>query len=106
VAGYLLVWTVSGLVVCFALVYLGPLLPSGERALRWGGGLLVLAGGYQLTPLKQMCLRHCRSPLAFVTQHSVQLRRGGLGTGRVGIVHGIYCLGCCWALMLILVLLG
>ena len=106
VAGYLLVWTVSGLVVYFALVHLGPFLPSGEGALRWGGGLLVLAGGYQLTPLKQMCLRHCRSPLAFVAQHAVQLRRGSLGAGRVGVVHGIYCLGCCWALMLILVLLG
>jgi predicted metal-binding membrane protein len=105
-AGYLLVWTVSGLVVYSALVHLGPLLPSGENALRWGGGLLILAGGYQLTPLKQMCLRHCRSPLAFVAQHAVQLRRGRLGAGRVGVVHGMYCLGCCWALMLILILLG
>jgi predicted metal-binding membrane protein len=57
VAGYLLVWTVSGLVVYSALVHLEPLLPFGKGALRSDGGLLVLAGGYQLTPLKQMCLR-------------------------------------------------
>jgi predicted metal-binding membrane protein len=106
IGGYLLVWTVSGLVIYAAVVYLGPLLPSGDGALRWGGGLLVLAGAYQLSPLKWVCLRHCRSPLAFVAQHAMQLRRGGLGAGKVGVIHGVYCLGCCWALMLVLVLLG
>lgn len=104
--GYLGVWTVSGLVVYASVVYLEPLLPSPEGALRWGGGLLVLAGGYQLTPLKTVCLRHCRSPLAFVAQHAVQLQRGGLGAAKIGVIHGAYCLGCCWALMLVLILLG
>jgi predicted metal-binding membrane protein len=106
VGGYLVVWTVSGLVIYAVVVYVQPLLPSGEGALRWGGGLLVLAGGYQLTPLKAVCLRHCRSPLAFVAQHAMQLRGGGLGAARVGVIHGAYCLGCCWALMLVLALLG
>ncbi|MDP8960893.1 MAG: DUF2182 domain-containing protein [Actinomycetota bacterium] len=106
VGGYLAVWAVSGLVVYAAIAYLSPLLPMGEGALRWGGGLLVLAGAYQLTPLKRVCLRHCHSPLAFVAQHTMQLRRGGVSAGRVGAIHGVYCLGCCWALMLVLALLG
>ncbi len=106
VSGYLLVWTLSGLVIYAAAVYLAPLLPSGGGGLRWGGGLLVLAGGYQLSPLKRVCLRHCRSPLAFVAQHATQLQRGGLSGGRVGLIHGVYCLGCCWALMIVLALVG
>ncbi|MGH8886492.1 MAG: DUF2182 domain-containing protein [Egibacteraceae bacterium] len=106
VGGYLLVWSVTGLVVYGAIVYLEPLVSSGEAAVRWGAGLLVVAGVYQLTPLKSVCLRQCRSPLAFVAKHAVQLRRGGLAAARVGVAHGLFCLGCCWALMLVLVLLG
>ena len=106
VGGYLLIWGGSGLAVYGAIVYLTPVLPSGESALRLGAGLLVLAGAYQLTPLKEACLRHCRSPLGFIAQHTSPLRRGGLAGSRVGAIHGIYCLGCCWALMLVLVLLG
>jgi predicted metal-binding membrane protein len=106
VGGYLLVWTAFGLVVYAAVVYFQPRLPMGDRAIRLGAALLILAGVYQLTSLKSRCLRHCRSPLAFIAQHTSQLRQGVFGTGRVGIIHGAFCLGCCWGLMLVLVLLG
>jgi len=61
-----------------------------------GGGLLLSAGIYQLTPLKQACLKHCRSPLQFVLSH---WRGGRRGAFRMGIEHGTYCVGCCWFLM-------
>jgi predicted metal-binding membrane protein len=75
-------------------------------AMHWGrvGGLvLVLAGLYQLTPLKDVCLRHCRTPLSFVLSH---WRDGRSGAVRMGLVHGLYCVGCCWLLFLILIPLG
>ncbi len=106
VAGYLLVWGASGLVVYAAAVHLGPHLPSGEAAVRLGAGLLVVAGVYQLTPWKRACLRHCRSPLAFLAHHATRLRSGGPAAFRVGTGHGLYCLGCCWGLMLVLIALG
>lgn len=106
VGGYLLVWTGFGLVVYASVVYFQPRLPMGDGAIRLGAVLLLLAGVYQLTPLKWRCLRHCRSPLAFIAQHASELRRGSFGTARVGVIHGAFCLGCCWALMLVLVLLG
>lgn len=61
-----------------------------------GGVLLLAAGSYQLTPIKHACLRHCRSPLAFL---SLRWRRGAPGALRMGLEHGAYCLGCCWFLM-------
>lgn len=63
------------------------------------GGLLLAAGLYQLTPLKQACLRRCRSPVAFVAAH---WRPGPAGAFRMGLAHGAYCLGCCWFLMALL----
>jgi predicted metal-binding membrane protein len=63
------------------------------------GGLLVAAGIYQLTPFKAACLHSCRSPLSFITQ---RWRTGGGGAFRMGFEHGLYCVGCCWALMLLL----
>lgn len=75
-------------------------------AMNWGrgaGALIVLAGVYQLTPLKEVCLRHCRSPLAFVMSH---WREGRGGAVRMGLRHGTYCMGCCWLLFLILVPVG
>jgi len=62
----------------------------------FGGVLLLVAGVYQLTPIKQACLRHCRSPLAFLSTH---WRRGARGALRMGLGHGAYCVGCCWFLM-------
>jgi predicted metal-binding membrane protein len=70
---------------------------------RGGGVLLVLAGLYQLTPLKDVCLRHCRTPLGFVMQHWRDGRRGAV---EMGVRHGTYCVGCCWLLFLVLVPLG
>ena len=109
VAGYLLVWVAAGAVV-YVIVQLGgemaTLISStartglGPLAL---GFTLVVAGFYQFTPLKPVCLNHCRSPLAFVAQH---WRDGRLGALQMGIWHGTYCLGCCWALFAVLVAAG
>jgi predicted metal-binding membrane protein len=64
-----------------------------------GAAILVGAGLWQLSPLKTMCLRHCRSPLGFLMGH---WRTGRLGALRMGLEHGAYCLGCCWFLMALL----
>lgn len=109
IAGYLLVWSAVG-VIAYALVAVGAdasrYLGSVDRAI-WApvllGMTLVGAGVYQFTPLKRVCLRHCRSPMAFVALH---WRDGPLGAVRMGIWHGAYCLGCCWALFAILVVAG
>ena len=63
------------------------------------GGLLIAAGLYQLTPLKRTCLERCRSPVAFITR---LWRPGWAGAVRLGAVHGLYCLGCCWLIMALL----
>ena len=108
-AGYLLVWTAIGALTWILVQWLSDLagqLGAAERA-TWAplalGAVLIVAGLYQLTPLKQICLDHCRSPLAFVMQH---WRDGYGGALRMGIVHGMYCLGCCWALFAVLVAAG
>ena len=67
------------------------------------GGLLVLAGMYQVTPLKQACLTLCRNPMAFFMSH---WREGVGGALRMGAYHGLICIGCCWALMLLMFLFG
>ena len=61
--------------------------------------MLILAGIYQLTPLKRACLRACQSPLGFLMS---RWRNGSSGAFRLGLEHGAYCVGCCWALMLLL----
>lgn len=107
IAGYLAVWG------AFGMIFYGL-----EGLLRWLVGasfgmarvpatitaLAFLAAGiYQLTPLKTVCLQHCRSPLSFVMLH---WREGTVGAVGMGVRHGAYCLGCCWALMLILLGVG
>ena len=108
-AGYLLAWTAVGAVTWVLVQAAGDLagrLGAAERA-TWAplalGAVLVMAGLYQLTPLKQVCLDHCRSPIAFVMQH---WRAGYGGALRMGIQHGVFCLGCCWALFAVLVAAG
>jgi predicted metal-binding membrane protein len=73
------------------------------NAARIGGGVLVLAGLYQFSPLKRSCLTKCRTPLDFVLS---SWRDGYMGAFRMGLEHGIYCLGCCWLLFVIFFPLG
>ena len=107
VGAYLLIWTLFG-----ELSYLGALAASGlaqqipwimMNAARIGGGILVLAGLYQLTPLKRVCLVKCRTPQDFIL-HS--WREGYPGSFRMGLEHGIYCLGGNWLLFVLLFPLG
>ena len=107
VAGYLVTWTLAG-IAAYALIALGRALDTGALAWdRLGNELVavvVLAGAaYQLTPLKEVCLRHCRGPFSFVLEHWHGGRTGAL---RMGTVHGGWCVGCCWALMATLFTVG
>lgn len=107
VAGYFLVWIASGLAAYVLLRALHAWVPPDTvTALRVGAVLLVVAGIYQLVPLKHVCVQHCRAPRALLAQYGAPLRQGRRGALRMGIVHGLYCLGCCWPLMLVLLLIG
>ena len=102
-AGYLLVWGAFSLLAVTAqwgLERVGLLssMPVSTSVLL-GAGLLIAAGAYQLSPLKHACLRHCRSPLFFISHH---WRPGNLGALRMGLEHGAFCTGCCWFLMALL----
>jgi predicted metal-binding membrane protein len=83
--------------VLAALWILTPMMEPARPAT--AAGLLFLAGAYQFTPLKRACLHWCRSPIVFLTS---RWRDGVAGAFRMGAEHGVYCLGCCWALMLLL----
>ncbi len=109
VAGYLAVWILFGV-----LVYLGGwalrLLVERSAWLEangWilGAGVLLLAGVYQFTPLKYKCLEKCRSPLSFITEHWRGSRERSRSF-RLGAHHGLFCVGCCWSLMLLMFLVG
>ena len=105
VLGYILVWAVSGLVplaVLQALDHIWMTPPSWLT--RVGGVVIILAGIYQFTPLKDTCLGACRSPLGFILTHD--FGGGPPAAVRAGTSHGLYCLGCCWALMAVLAVLG
>jgi predicted metal-binding membrane protein len=101
--GYLAAWAGFSLVaaaVQWALEaggLLSAMMAGTSTAL--GGGLLVAAGIWQLTPLKHACLKRCRSPIGFLSSH---WRAGRLGAFRMGLEHGAFCLGCCWFLMALL----
>ena len=105
--GYVLVWTAfsvaaaAGQAVLHARALLSPEMSAASPIL--AGGLLVAAGVYHSTPLKRACLSACRSPLSFLMSRWREGRAGGL---RLGIEHGLYCLGCCWALMGLLFVAG
>ena len=100
VSGYVAMWTLFSLGATFAqwglerASLLSPMLVSSSPWL--GAGLLVAAGVYQFTPAKDACLEHCRAPASFFSEH---WRPGAWGAFRLGLVHGAYCLGCCWVLM-------
>ena len=102
--GYLVAWAVFSLIAASlqwafeGLGVLSPMMMNSTNQL-FAGVILLFAGAYQLTPLKQSCLRHCRSPVAFLSRH---WRPGVTGAFRMGLDHGAYCLGCCRGLMAIL----
>jgi len=107
VLGYLLVWTafsVGAALVQWALHTMALLSPAmATTSPRIGGAILIAAGVYQLTPLKTVCLTHCRSPLGFLMTGWHEGRGGALW---MGVHHGVYCLGCCWVLMGLLFVTG
>ncbi|MFN2445943.1 MAG: DUF2182 domain-containing protein [Vicinamibacterales bacterium] len=102
-AGYLIVWTVFSLGATAlqralaAHLVVSPMMEATSS--RISATLLLMAGVYQVTPIKHACLRTCRSPLGFLMS---RWRSGSFGAFRMGLEHGAYCVGCCWALMLLL----
>lgn len=107
-AAYLAVWSgFSAIAALLQAALVASRLVSGMALAvgdaRLAGGLLLLAGAYQLTPLKEACLDACRSPMSFIIRLS---RPGWRGAVRLGVAHGLHCLGCCWALMLLLFIGG
>lgn len=107
VAAYMLLWGAMG-ALAFAGAAGAELIAahagmSAATAARIGGALLLLAGAYQLSPLKDLCLAKCRTPMSFIL---TSWRDGQWGAVRMGLEHGVFCLGCCWLLFLALFPLG
>lgn len=109
VAGYLGIWMLFGVVGYsgdrFLHSVLGQYTWLHTNAWIIGAGILVIAGLYQFTPLKSYCLKKCRSPLGFLMAH---WQGGGDGTHalKLGVRHGLFCIGCCWSLMLLMFVVG
>ena len=107
-AGYMLVWlafAVAAAALYWALESAGLVstMMMGSQN-RWlSGAILIAAGVYQLSPLKNICLTHCRAPTSFLSRH---WRPHALGAFRLGAMHGAYCVGCCWMLMALLFAVG
>jgi predicted metal-binding membrane protein len=108
VAGYLLAWAGFGAMVYLAQQALGAAVLSSPMLVDARpyavAGTLAIAGVYQFTPLKQACLRQCRSPLDFLMHR--WRGAGAFDAFRLGVGHGVYCVGCCWGLMAVLVIAG
>jgi predicted metal-binding membrane protein len=105
--GYIAVWTgfSAGAAVAQWGLHQAAMLSAAmaSSSSRLTGAILIAAGVYQLTPWKSRCLTHCRSPLGFLMTN---WRDGTIGAFRMGFRHGAYCLGCCWALMCVLFVVG
>ncbi len=105
--GYLLTWVLFSLLATVAqwgldsAALLSPMMVTTSATL--GAALLIAAGVYQWLPIKNACLRHCRSPIEFISSH---WQTGSKGALKMGAQHGLYCLGCCWVLMSLLFLGG
>ncbi len=105
--GYVAVWTGFSALATIAhaalhsAALLSPMMASTSAV--FGGILLLAAGVFQWTPLKNACLRHCRSPLVFIL---AEWRGGTWGAVQMGVRHGAYCVGCCWLLMALLFVAG
>ena len=103
VSGYIALWTLFCVGATLAqwgldrAALLSPMMVTTSPAI--GAGLLIAAGIYQLTPIKRACLKHCRSPAHFISEH---WRIGISGAFRMGVEHGAFCVGCCWMLMALL----
>jgi predicted metal-binding membrane protein len=107
ILGYLAAWTAFGL-VAYSVDHVIRLLDIAWLEWNRGGPIvagvpIVAAGFYQLTPFKRVCLTHCRSPLDFFL---ASWREGRGGALRMGFLHGLYCVGCCWGLMVVLFAVG
>jgi len=106
-AGYIMVWGGFSALATGAqwllhrAALLSPMMVASSAPI--GGLLLLLAGGFQFTPLKRACLSRCRAPLEFIT---TRWREGWGGAFAMGLAHGLFCAGCCWALMALLFVLG
>lgn len=109
IAGYLLAWTAFALVATLLQWLLEwravvtPMMAGTGRVL--GGILLIAAGVYQWLPVKDSCLAQCRAPLWFVQRHG-GFQASARGSVRLGLLHGLYCIGCCWVLMALLFAFG
>ena len=106
VLGYLAVWTAMAGPAYVAWRALETPLAEGQTwVARVAGATFLAAAVWQLTPLKAICLRHCRSPLGFFMRFGGKIDRP-LGAARMGLAHGAFCFGCCWAIFAVLVVLG
>lgn len=105
VLGYLVAWTAFGGLAFAALIGTQHLVDWSTEAAKWlGVSLFAAAGIYQLTPLKTACLKHCRSPMTQLLHYANF--KGTARDLRVGTHHGLYCVGCCWGLMVTLIAVG
>ncbi len=100
-------WSLIGVVPLIGFLAFRDLAAEAADS-RWlptlAGAILVVAGGYQFTQWKAVCLKHCRTPLSFLMTHD--FGGGARSAFKAGLNHGAYCLGCCWALMAVLVVVG
>lgn len=107
VGSYLLVWALTGiaLLLGWSAVMNSTIMTTANTVLMQYlyGSLLIIAGAYQFTPLKRICIGYCESPMSFFMR---RWRDGTSGAFKMGVYHGIYCLGCCWAYFLLMVALG
>jgi predicted metal-binding membrane protein len=107
VGSYLLVWAVTGLslLLAWSMVMNSTIMTTGNSVIiqYLYGILLLIAGVYQFTPLKRICIGYCESPMSFFMR---RWKGGTYGAVNMGIYHGLYCLGCCWAYFLLMVALG
>jgi predicted metal-binding membrane protein len=107
VGGYLLAWTIFSLAAASGQIALHrAAMLSADMAAQSGvftATILIITGVYQWLPMKNACLSHCRSPLSFLSHH---WREGLIGAVRMGFLHGMFCVGCCWALMALLFVAG
>jgi predicted metal-binding membrane protein len=109
IAGYLTIWTLFGIAVHLSDLGVHAAVARSqwleEHSWILGSATLLIAGAYQFAPLKYLCLDKCRSPYSFVVQHW-HGRRPALDALRLGIDHGLFCLGCCWSLMFLMFAIG